>query len=173
MTSPFLAGQKLRASWLNERLPTLVTTSSVSVTSSTTLVVTGLVVSLDADSTYIWDAYLAYSSPAAADLKVAFVGPAGATGSWALGALSSAAATGGVGDLDARREDGYLITDTLVAGGSDSGLSLACAPHGTIFTAAASGSLSCYIAQNTSNATSATLNSTSWLRVQPIPEASV
>lgn len=170
MTDTFLAGQKLRASTINNALPLMaIAGSDKSVTSSTTLAaVTGLSVPLAANTTYVWDGYFGYTAAEAGDLKVAFTAPSGATGSWSLHQLVSTS-TGGTGDLDARRETTYGTSTTQVAGGSDSGSGqMACLPHGHVVTSSSTGNLTVYVAQNTSSATATVLSGGAWLRVQRV-----
>lgn len=166
----FVAGQKVRASDLNSGLPVFARVASdVTVISSTTLVdITGLVVALDADALYAWDAYLAYSTNATADIKIAWTVPSGTTGSWSAFGLHTTAA-GTVGDVVGFRADAYGDANTIGLGGSDtlSGTTVA-RPCGFIDTAGTAGNFQGRFAQNTSNANNTTLEAGSWLRAQRI-----
>src|SRR4051812_18590741 len=98
MTSPFLAGQELRASDLNAAvIRTAYNAASTTKTSSTALGdATGLLLALDANTIYAWDCYLSYNAGETGDLKLAWAGPAGAAGHWGAygGATSGAAGIG-------------------------------------------------------------------------------
>ncbi len=162
------AGAKVRASELNAALPIFGRAlADVSVTSSTTLVNadTGLAVALEADSIYVWDAYIAYDAGATGDLKLAWTVPAGVTGHWAGLGLGTGTA-GSIGDMSAIRAAGYGSGNTLSYGGSASfsGL-LALRAVGFIDTAGTAGTLQLQFAQATSNATATILKGGSWIRV--------
>ncbi len=162
------AGAKVRASVLNAALPIVGRArADVSVTSSTTLTDAdiGLAVALEADSIYLWDAYLAYDAGATGDLKLAFTVPASTTGHWAALGIGTGT-TGSIGDMSAIRAAGYGSGNTLSLGGSASfsGL-LACRAVGFIDTAGTAGTLQLQFAQNTSNGTATILKGGSWIRV--------
>jgi hypothetical protein len=160
------AGAKVRASQLNAALPIIGRAlADVSVTSSTALVDadTGLAVALDADSIYIWDAYLAYDAGATGDLKLAWTVPSGTTGHWCGWGLATGT-TGSIGDMAAIRAAGYGSGNTLSFGGSASFSGfLALRAAGYIDTAAAAGTLQLQFAQNPSNATATILKGGSWV----------
>ena len=162
------AGAKVRASVLNASLPIIGRAlNDVSVTSSTTLVNadTGLAIALEADSIYLWDAYIAYDAGATGDLKLAWTVPASTTGHWCGWGLSTAT-TGSIGDMVAIRAAGYGSGNTLSFGGSASFSGfLALQARGYIDTAATAGTLQLQFAQNTSNATATILKGGSWVRV--------
>lgn len=165
MTS-FPAGAKIRASELNRALPLYGSaTADTSKTSNTTLGdATGLAVALEADSIYIWDAYIAYDAGATGDLKLAWSVPSGTTGHWCMWGLSTAT-TGSIGDMVAIRATSYGAT-TLTLGGSASFSGfLAARGAGYIDTAGTAGNFQLQFAQNTSNGTSTILKGGSWVRV--------
>jgi len=161
------AGAKLRASVINAAYPLFdVLDTSQSKSSSTTMTdVTGLSVALAANSTYIWDGYIAFNAGATGDFRCAFAVPASTTGHWALWGLSTGS-TGGVGTLNGSRIDGYGDANFLAAGGSDAaGGVMACRPAGYIATAGTAGTFQMRYAQNTSNATALVIVAGSWLRL--------
>lgn len=165
----FRAGQKVLASDLNERVPLFgrVTTGQT-VTSSTTLVVcAGLQVAVEADSIYLLDGFIAYNTPAAADLKLALSAPSGATGHWGAFALASTSA-GGIGSMELIRKTSFGTGTTTVAGGSDGGIELMCAPRAYIATSTNTGSVEFYFAQNSSNATATNIIAGSWVRLHKV-----
>jgi hypothetical protein len=160
----FLAGQKIRASEVNDLLPIIVRLDADrTVTSSTTLTAaTGLVAALDADTRYALTGYIAAE---AGDLKVAFAAPTGTTGHWTLYAQDTAA-TGGTGSIVAKRATAFGTGTTQTAAGDNTGPGpMACLPRGYIVTDVTAGSLQVYFAQNSSSATSTILKAGSWLRL--------
>lgn len=163
MTSPFLAGQKLRAADLNDLLPLICrATADTSRTSSTTLLdATGLSVSLEASTAYLIDGYIAYDAGETGDLKVAFTIPSGATGHWSLFGIGTGT-TGSIGDTTAVRVS--ALTSTCAVGGSAAFSSqLVALPRGYVLTSSA-GTMQMQFAQDTSSGTSTTIKSGSWLR---------
>ncbi len=66
----FVAGEKIRASKLNAGQPLMAyVASDVSVISTTSMVnITGLVVPLEANALYAWDAYLGYVANETGDI---------------------------------------------------------------------------------------------------------
>lgn len=166
----FVAGQKVRASELNSGLPVLARVSAdVTVISSTTLIdITGLVVAVEADALYAWDAYLAYNSGATPDIKFAATVPSGTTGNWGIYPLVQSS-TGSSGSIEGFRLDGYGDANVQGAGGSDSfSGALMCMPRGYIDTSSTAGNFQMRFAQVTSNASNTTVKAGSWLRVQRI-----
>lgn len=167
MTTPILAGQKLRASDLNDALPLFAyATVATSRTSSTTLLdADGLALALAASSTYIVDGYLAYTAPDGGDFKAAWTIPSGATGHWTLFGLGTAT-TGSIGDISAYRRTSF--TTAISLGGSDSFSSLLVAlPRAYIVTTNA-GTLQMQFAQDSSSGTATTVDIGSWLRAQKV-----
>lgn len=163
MTSPILAGQKIRGYDLNNLLPVLVmATADTSRVSSTVLLdATGLALPVEADAAYVIDGYIAYDSNATADFKAAFTAPSGAAGHWTLYGLGSAT-TGSVGDIGAFRSNAW--TTAISAGGSDSfSGTLGAIPRGYLATDVA-GTLQLQFAQNNSNVNATWVRTGSWLR---------
>lgn len=165
----FVAGQKVRASQLNTGVTTLLgySTADTSVASSTTLVnATGVAISVEANATYMWDAYLAYNANEAADLKFAWAVPSGATGHWSeMGVdASEDISTLGRGKVTAARFDAYGDATTGSSSGRDSTLIMACWPRGYLVTAGAAGTFQLRFAQLASNATGTVIKAGSWVR---------
>lgn len=163
----FTGGQKLRASELNSALPLfgLVTVASSKTSNTTMGDITGMSVTVSANTLYAMDGYIAYVSNATADLKIAITVPASTTGHWALNSVVTGS-TGGQGDLNAIRLDAFGDASTITAGGSDAGSStVACAPCGYIAVAATAGTLQFRFAQNTSNGTATQIIAGSWVRL--------
>ena len=167
----FLAGQKVRASEVNDLIPIVVRlTADRTVTSSTTLTAaTGLAAAVDADTRYALTGYLAYTAGATGDLKVAVAAPVGAAGHWTLYAQDTAA-TGGIGSIVAKRATSFGTGTTQTGAGSDAdGGAMACLPRGFVSTSDSAGTLQVYFAQNSSSATSTVLKAGSWLRLIKLP----
>lgn len=172
MTTPFAAGQKLRASELDDRLAVFGRVlADVSVTNSTTLVnAAGLAVAMQANSIYAMDGYIAYTCNGTADVKFAISVPTGTVGSWGLYAVA-VGSTGGEGDISAARLDAFGDSSLVTAGGNSVGTgAMSCLPRGLITTAATAGSLQVRFAQNTANATPTKIEAGSWLRLVRIGE---
>lgn len=165
---PFTAGQEVRASDLIDAvIRTGYTSASTTRTSSTVLIdAVGLALALEANTVYAWDCYLAYNAAEAADLKLAWSGPAGAVGHWgAYGGATSGA--GGVGDLSALRVNGYGSGNTIPLGGNNTPSApgpMVARPMGYIEVGATPGNLQCQFAQQSSNATGTIIQAGCWLR---------
>jgi hypothetical protein len=166
----FLAGQKLRASELNEIIPIIgYATSTSTKTSSTAMAdATGVAVPLAADSLYALEGWIAYTAGATGDLKVALTGPSGLTGHWGTVGLSSGS-TGGTGTMTMTRQTAFADGTTVAIGGSDASSGVL---HASLFgyldTSSTAGNLQLRFAQNTSNATSTTIAIGTWIHVIPL-----
>lgn len=162
----FYAGQKVRASELNDAVPIIgYTTSDSTATSTTTLAnVTGLSVSLDASTTYIMDGYLAYTANETADIKFAITVPTGASGHWGLYPITTSGVNA-VGSVNGQRNTAFGDATTQAASGSAlAGNAMLCLPRGYVVTSSA-GTLQFRFAQNTSNATGSVVKTGSWIRL--------
>lgn len=167
MTSPFLAGQELRASDLAAAvISTAYNAASTTRTSTTAFAdATGLAIALEANTVYAWDCYLSYNAAEAADIRVAWAAPVGATGHWGAygGAISG---TAGIGDLSALRVNGYGDGNPIELGGNNTPSApgpMVARPMGFIEVTTA-GDLQCRFTQRVSNATGTVVNAGSWLR---------
>lgn len=142
---------------------TVLKTSTESVTSSTTLQNDDqLFLPVVTNAKYKFEAYLIYDGSAAADIKVAFTIPAGASITWnALGPQS------GVGSTS-------LNAITATASGTALGLAcngaqvLGAGPKGYLATAGTAGNLQMQFAQVISNATASRIFLGSWLTLTRI-----
>lgn len=152
----FTAGQKLRASDLNNFLPIMArATADTSKTSNTTLGnVTGLAVAVAASTEYALDGYLAYTGNSTGDIKFAWTIPTGLTGHWGI----SSDDTTTPGDLKTSIATAY--TTVITAGGG----SLNATVKGYMLTSNA-GTLQLQFAQNTSDGTATVVKAGSWIRL--------
>jgi len=169
MTSPFLAGQELRASDLTAAVIRVAYASSSTTKNANTTLgdATGLAMALDANTVYGWDCYLAYDSGRTPDLKIAWTAPAGATGHWGAYGLSTTESGSGIGSLTALRKDAYGDANTIVLGGNDTpGIPgpMVARPMGYIEVGATAGNLQLRFAQQSSNATNTVIRAGCWLR---------
>lgn len=161
----FLAGMTLTAAKLVASQADIVTKGTTeSVTSSTTLQNDDeLFLSVEANATYIMEAYIAHSSPTAADIKIGFTGPASATMAWggvgvATISTSSAAAT----EMETRLR---TISEALSFGGAASSGTTALL-SGTLITSGTAGTLQLQFAQVVSDGSASQVRAGSWLKLQ-------
>jgi hypothetical protein len=100
VTDYFVAATRLYASDVNAALPLYAyTTTTTTRTSSTAMADgAGVVVPLEANAGYIWDAFLAYNAGATGDARFAWTVPTGTTGLWALNSPPSPPAPPAVSD---------------------------------------------------------------------------
>lgn len=168
----FTAGQKLRASELNDNLNIIgYVAADVTKTSNTTLAdMTGFAVAVEANTTYLVDGYVAYVAGNTGDIKLAFTAPTGATGHWGVAGLDTTSLTS-AGLLTAVRKDAFGDANTLALGGTNSGAlpALAFLVRAFIVTSSTAGTLQGRFAQNVSNATSTVIKTGSWLRAVKAP----
>lgn len=169
MTSPFLAGQELRASDLNATIIRVAYNSASTTKNASTTFgdATGLTIALEANTTYGWDCYLAYNTGRTPDVKIAWAAPAGATGHWGAYGLSTTESGSGIGSLTALRVNAYGDASPIVLGGNDTPSvpgPMVARPMGFIVVSATAGSLQLRFAQNTSNASNTVINAGCWLR---------
>jgi hypothetical protein len=158
------AGARIKASTFNALAPvTGRLASDIGRTSTTTVAATGLSVPVVASALYAVTGYVPFSAPTAGDLKLALVGPTGATGHWGVMAMATNT-TGVTGDVTCSRVVGFTTAQTLSVGGVDSE-ELHATLMGTIQTSTTAGTLALYHAQGTSNGTAATVKSGAWLRL--------
>lgn len=148
----WLAGEEITADKLNSLITAAIKTTSEAVTSSTTLQNDdALFVSVAASATYRMDLLLLHDSDAtaAADIKVGWTGPAGATMHWGVvGANTASTSSTTVPNSNMQTA---LITETASFGGGDSTGTTALVA-GTLVTSTTAGTLQLQWAQETSNA---------------------
>lgn len=137
---------------------TVLKTITESVASSTTLQNDDeLVLAVAANSKYALEGYFLYDGSTAADLKVAFTVPTGATINW-----SPFAPTSGVGTTD------YNVTVITTSGGTrgvacNGATVMSMQPKGYISVGATAGNLQLQFAQVASNATATRILAGSWM----------
>lgn len=174
----FVAGQKLRASDLNElgggttggsnpTGGTAIMTTNVTVTNSTSFSnATGLTFDLAANATYAFEAWLLYTAISTADLKVRPGPPSGGTGYWSLiGAVhdqTPVASTEWVNYGAWQVSD--LGTSRNVAGDTAGTALMVALMHGFVTTTTA-GAQQVLVSQRAAQATGTIVRAGSWLRV--------
>lgn len=168
------AGQKVRASDLNNITPMVAySLVDVAATSSTTLkVITGLSLPLEAETFYIFEAWVSYRG-GAGDLRLALAEADGAQTAMAWSPCGPATNTGtdGVGELVCTRVAAENFGAVGCAGNTTSTAAVAM-PRGYVSTVGGSaGSVQMMMAQNTSSATATTVEAGSWMRLMKVPSA--
>lgn len=143
------------AQWLFARK-----TSDQSITSSTTYQTdTQLTLSLAPTAVYTFEAFIVYSTPAAADFKQQWVIPSGATIQWSPWALS--------GDPSADTGSIRVISGNAVGFASTTGAPsttlLAARPIGLVITSSTAGAFTYQWGQNTSDPATTAVHANSWL----------
>lgn len=117
---------------------------------------------LSANATYAVDSCLIYASSTTADARLAMTGPSGATGQ-----LSAAALAFGTGGISGDVELGvFPLATTLAVGGAGAGNKVFARMSGTVVTGEAAGPLTVQFAQNVTEASTTTLYTGSWLRIE-------
>lgn len=163
------AGAKVSAELLSDALPLVV--MAVVDSSATNDVasdsVTGMVLALAADSSYLIDGYVGYSAGAAGDMRVSWSAPDGWTGSWSWLGLDPNS-VGSVGNMLAI-SIGVIEGVSILMGGSDS-FDGALAARLCMFveTDANAGDLQMRFAQVTASGTPTIIRQGSWLRAQKV-----
>lgn len=118
--------------------------------------VPGMTVYLEPWQTYLIDGYIAYESNATADLSISFTTPEGSV-LFLAGFGSDATPSGNLNAIWSNQSTGLLVG----GGASPAGV---CRPRGSVFNVGNAGVLQLQFAQNTSNASTTTVKSGSWLR---------
>jgi len=122
-------------------------------------------IAVAAGAVYLMDGFWIYGADPAADIKVGFTGPAGATLDWVRGGMDSAATAVTGGFNSTAQTLGSAPSLGAVTG---VGTILIATPKGLLVTGGAAGTLQMQWAQNTAQANNATLYAQSWLRLQRI-----
>lgn len=118
-----------------------------------------LLLPLVANATYLFEGYLIYDGIAAADFKIAFTGPSGATGVYAAFGPQSGVSLTSMNSNAANLGGALNLANNAVN-------SAMCArPSGYITTTAATGNLQLQFAQVATNATATRVFVGSWLKV--------
>lgn len=124
-----------------------------------------LTVSLAAGATYVFDAFIAYATLAAAGMNMRFsYSGTLASGFWTAGAISGSSGTT-TGTATLRADGASIGTGFALPGGNGSSSFLAARPRGIINTTTA-GNLFFEWSQNSANATASTVNTNSWILAQ-------
>ncbi|MGW3135888.1 hypothetical protein [Streptomyces sp. NPDC001139] len=178
----YLAGQRITANLLRSgQGQTLRKTSDTSRAATTTTTPDPhLQCDLVANATYIWDGWLKYDSPTAADINIDFSGPSGLLGEWTAIGVGSSPVIGSTAtptlQTDTQDARGYMLrveTNDVTAARSYGGLGTGNTPltmqmKGTLRVGSTPGTWSLDWAQFTSNATATTLYTDSWIWLQRI-----
>jgi hypothetical protein len=124
-----------------------------------------LVLPLEANASYAFDAFFIYDGATGGDLKVAFTVPAGATLAWSgYGQSTGATIASGVINTFALTSSGSAAG----VGAIGAGQKLTVRPQGIVRTGATAGNLQVQWAQNASDPTATTMFTDSWLRAQRV-----
>jgi hypothetical protein len=166
-----LAGNRITAQLLDSMLPDVVVkAANETVTSSTTLQNDDeLFVSVEANAQYEVSLRLLHDSDntAAADVKMSWTGPSGATMFWGGHGANVAESGASSGTITATNMETHLINETMTFGGGDSTGTYAIL-GGVLVTSSTAGTLQYQWAQNTSNAIASTVRAGSTLSVRRI-----
>ena len=177
MTSPFVAGQKLRVSDLTGGTGgsgssvgggiVRMSADATTVNNSTSFTDTGLTLAVVANAVYALEAWVRYTSIAAADFKIQPSSPSGTTGRWAMvgyGRDVAPAADTGLGGLWITSDIGSSLT---VAGDATGTLDMSCQISGSFATTTAGNFLLRY-GQRAATVSNTIARSGSWMRLTRI-----
>jgi len=136
------------------------TADAAAVNNSTVLVNDAVMASaLVINASYYWDNVIFYDSATAADFKVAFTWPAGATARWGIMGIGTPGAT------DAVASTAAASGTSIAVGGLGVGTGTWCKIEGFIDTAGTAGNLQTQYAQQTADPTNTTVRRGSIMRV--------
>lgn len=172
---PFLAGQKLRASQLQEleddiaaieqEIVVARVAADLSKTSNTTLSdVTGISFALAANAEYLLDGCISYYGLDAPDIKFAWTGPTGMTVSWGFRGAAAAGTDGSTATLSVASLEVYGDAN-LIAVGTEVDFAVMCTPLGYFKTGGTAGTLQLRWAQFVSSASVTSIKRGSWARL--------
>jgi hypothetical protein len=174
----FVAGEKVRAPSLRERLPMLgFAAADVALNQSIDVtVIPGMSVVLEPASIYAWEGILAFEAANTPKIVVTTLGLDSASGHWATWGLDDATGgTTGVGPVDARQTLGYGDRASLGFGdvfgfnlAGATGVAQSCLLCGVIATGDRGGALQVAFEQLVADAANTTVNAGSWIRAQKI-----
>lgn len=155
-----LAGRRLTGSLLTSMLPLPAAKTATTARASTTTATADpeLQVSVEANAEYVFHAYIRYSGDTAGDLKCAFTGPSGSSGSWGARTMDAAATTA-TGNSQAVRTP---IGTTKSIGCISTSVPQTFNVEGRLITGGTAGTFSFDWAQDTSNATGTGIEADSW-----------
>jgi hypothetical protein len=159
----FVDGEVLQAADVNLYLKNTIfayKTATETVVSSTTLQDDNdLTVSVAASSVYVLDAMLKYDSSTTSDLKISWVGPAGATLSWTATVLIEAAAS----QQDVQMLPGAALGASSVLGVASAGGTTYAFIRGLLVVAGTAGTFKLQWAQQTSGGTNTNMLADSYI----------
>lgn len=173
----YLAGQRITASLLrSSQIQTLRKTSDTARSATTTTTADPhLQMDVLANAVYIWEGWIKYDSPTAADLNIDFTAPSGALGEWTAIGVGHSPVIGATAapalQTDTQDARGYLIrleANDVASARSYGGLGTGNTPltlhlKGTLRVGSTAGTWSLDWAQQSSNATATTLYTDSWI----------
>lgn len=173
----FLAGQRITAALLRSSQPQVARKTSDTSRSATTVTTADphLQFEVVANAVYIWNGWLKYDGPTAADMNIDFTAPAGALGEWTAIApghspvIGSSAVPALITDTQDAR--GYLLrveSNDVTSARSYGTLGTGIVPltmqlYGTLRMSTTAGTFSLDWAQFASNATANTVYTDSWI----------
>lgn len=125
-----------------------------------------LTIPVEANTAYLFESFLLYATDPAADIKLQFTGPAGATLDWGRGGMDSGTTTTTTG----ASKTGLAIASAITLGGVTSNVTkLFAMPRGTLVTSGTAGLFTLQWAQQALVASDSTLYAQSWIRLQRCP----
>lgn len=149
------------ATWLSMMPLTAFKAANKTVNNSTTLSADSeLVIAVEANTSYLFEAYLEYSSATTPDAKFSITTPAGATWSIAPRGLTT-----GVAATSGSIETAPLTTGGIALGGNGAGTHLTATPSGQVTITGTAGNVTLTWAQNTANVSDTVLYAGSWMRL--------
>jgi hypothetical protein len=141
------------------------TTDSTPVNNSTAPVSDGVItLAVEANSTYLFDATIFYDASTAGDFNVGWASPTGSSGYW----MPDCIGTGASGTSAASAHSRNAITSSVGAGGVGVGTVAAMHATGMLIVGSTAGSFTLKYAQNTADATDATLRAGTALTLRKV-----
>ncbi|MFY1669488.1 hypothetical protein ACN27G_05970 [Plantactinospora sp. WMMB334] len=122
-------------------------------------------ITVPASSVWIMDAVIFYSAESNADLSIGFDVPSGATLTWASWGFHTDIASTHTGPI---KIEGRTAAQTNSIGASGGSAPLTIRPTGLLVVSTAAGDLQFMAAQNSSQASAATIRAGSWLRLDRV-----
>lgn len=141
--------------------PRMTANQNLTLSSTALQSITSLVVAVPTAGTFAFRGIIYYSSSTTADIKFAFLLPAGGTIIW----NGPGVVVGGTGTGDTTASTAVASDAVLSYGGNGVGVILACQIEGTYVAGGTAGNLQFRAAQNTSDATQSTVHAQSRLEV--------
>ncbi|HZO70052.1 MAG TPA: hypothetical protein VFB74_34080 [Kribbellaceae bacterium] len=160
----FAVGQDGGQTGIGRELFDDLTGDHAGVAASTVLVHSGLALTLDASSTWLVEAMAVYTGVTTGDIKFGWTVPAGATGTWVPGGITSAA-TGSTGAVSLGAK---AFSDTAIVGAVDAVTPLVAMIRGIVRMGVTAGAVELDYAQGTSDPTATIMKADSWLRAKRV-----